>query len=56
MSYIMGDVVAGRLSPPAANAAINAGGKLLKVVELQIKYGTPEKGIGRKDLPLADVE
>jgi len=36
----MSDVVEQRVSPGVANAACNAGGKLLKVVEMQMKYGT----------------
>lgn len=39
MSALMGDLVAGRISPMVGNAACNAGGKLLKVVEMQLKYG-----------------
>lgn len=44
MSALMSDIIEGRISPIAANAACNAGGKLLKVVEMQYKYGRdPEK-------------
>ena len=39
MSLLMGDLVAGNISPVVANAACNAGGKLLKVVEMGYKYG-----------------
>ena len=46
MSSVMSDVIDGRLSPPVANAVCNAGGKLLKVVEMQYKYaGKPSLGI-----------
>ncbi len=38
MSALMGDVLAGRVMPDVANAACNAGGKLLKVVDMQMKY------------------
>ena len=38
MSAVMSDVLDGRLSPQIANAVVNAGGKLLKVVEMQHKY------------------
>jgi hypothetical protein len=45
MSNVMSDVIDGRLSPPVANAVCNAGGKLLKVVEMQYKYaGKPLNG------------
>ena len=40
MSALMSDVIAGRIHPKVAAAASNAGGKLLKVVEMQYKYGT----------------
>lgn len=47
MSALMSDVIAGRMSPSVANAACNAGGKLLKVVEMQYKYagqqGDPQR-------------
>jgi hypothetical protein len=39
MSALMSDVVLGDMTPVAANAVINAGGKLLKATELQLKYG-----------------
>lgn len=38
MSSIMSDVIEGRVTPQVANAAVNAGGKLLKVVDMQLKY------------------
>lgn len=39
MSALMSDIIGERISPNIANAACNAGGKLLKVVEMQYKYG-----------------
>ena len=39
MAALMSDVLEGRVSPVVANAACNAGGKLLKVVEMQYRYG-----------------
>jgi hypothetical protein len=55
MSAVMSDVIDGRLPPPVANAVCNAGGKLLKVVEMQYKYASqPNKGtVGPPDLQLA---
>lgn len=47
MSLAMGDIVSNRLTPSKGNAAINAAGKLLKVVELRFKYGKP---MGDSDL------
>lgn len=38
MSSLMTAVVAGRVTPSVANAAANLGGKLLKAVEMQLKY------------------
>lgn len=39
MSSLMSDVISGSVNPQVANAVVNAGGKLLKVVEMQYKYG-----------------
>lgn len=41
MSALMSDLIEGRITPAIGNACCNAGGKLLKVVELQFKYGMP---------------
>lgn len=42
MSALMSDVITGAVTPNVANATVNAGGKLLKVVEMQYRYGTPK--------------
>ena len=47
----MSDVIDGSITPVVANAAVNAGGKLLKVVELQMRYGTIDTA-GEKKLHL----
>ena len=39
MSGLISDVLEGRVTPGVCNAAVNAGGKLLKVVEMQERYG-----------------
>jgi len=44
----MTDVIQGTVSPPVANATVNAGGKLLKAVEMQMKYGKQEGGEGKQ--------
>lgn len=49
MSALMSDVILGTVTPDIANAACNAGGKLLKVVEMQYKYGS--KAEERKTAP-----
>jgi len=55
MSALMSDLIAGRVTPQVGNAVCNAGGKLLKVVEMKYKYGTPPEGTQRKkDLVLAE--
>jgi hypothetical protein len=40
MSSLMSDLVEGKIIPSVGNATCNAGGKLLKVVEMRCKYGT----------------
>lgn len=40
MSALMSDIIDGRVTPQVGNAVVNAGGKLLKVVEMQIRHGT----------------
>lgn len=47
-SALLTDILCGREKPDVANAACNVGGKLLKVVEMQHKYGG-----GGGPLPLA---
>jgi len=40
MSTLMSDLISGRVTPQIGNAVCNAGGKLLKIVEMKQKYGT----------------
>lgn len=51
MSALMSDIISERITPVVANATVNAGGKLLKVVEMQYKYGG--KGEESRTLTLA---
>jgi hypothetical protein len=51
MSAIMSDLIEGAVSPGIANAICNAGGKLLKNVELSQKYGYVSE-TGLKDMIL----
>jgi len=53
MSALMSDLIEGRVTPNVGNATCNAGGKLLKVVEMQYKYGTKGPGQPGKALVLA---
>ena len=52
MSSLMGDIISGRVTPAIGNAACNAGGKLLKVVEMQYKFGTQSGDQGNRVLQL----
>lgn len=51
MGAMMHDVISGALTPQVCNAAVNAGGKLLKMVEMQMKYGSKATD-GSKNLQL----
>lgn len=42
MSALMSDIIEGAIAPQIANAVVNAGGKLLKVTEMQLRYGKSE--------------
>ena len=53
MSALMSDLLDGRVTPNIGNATCNAGGKLLKVVEMECKYGTQGPGGARRTLMLA---
>lgn len=55
MSALIGDLIAGRVTPQVGNATCNVGGKLLKVVEMQHRYGTVGEGGKSKTLNLADI-
>lgn len=56
MSALIADIAADRIDPRTANSICNAGGKLLKIVELQHKYAGPaaKRASQRPDLLLAD--
>lgn len=49
VSALVADIVSERIDPRVANAACNASGKLLKVVEMEFKYGTKQSESNRKD-------
>lgn len=55
MSALMSDVIEGNVTPQVANATVNAGGKLLKVVELQLKYGKPNTDGTTRRMDLLEV-
>jgi hypothetical protein len=52
MSMLMSDLIDGRITPSVGNAVCNAGGKLLKVVEMQQRWGTAKADGGPRDLAL----
>lgn len=52
MSAIMSDLLEDSVMPAIANAVCNAGGKLLKMVELNQKYGQLQVEQGMKNLQL----
>lgn len=54
MSALMSDLVEGKVTPQMGNAACNAGGKLLKMVDMTYKYGNASgKSEPRKTLTIA---
>ena len=55
MSSLMSDLIEGRMSPEVGNAVCNAGGKLLKIVEMQYRYGEKQPGGVRRVLELAPL-
>ena len=52
MSAMISDTLAGRITPSVCNAACNPAGKLLKVVEMQQRWGTQSTDGGPRDLKL----
>ena len=56
MSHLMSDRIDGRITPSVGNAVCNAGGKLLKVVEMQQRWGTPKTEGGPRDLQLTGTK
>ena len=53
MSALMSDLIAGRVTPQVGNAVCNVGSKLLKVVEMQHRYGTRAGAETPKTIALA---
>jgi hypothetical protein len=56
MSALMTDLLSGSVTPGIANATCNAGGKLLKMVELNLKYGQQQIDGGMKTLQLVGTD
>ena len=55
MSALLTDTIAGRIDPQVSNASCNIAGKLLKVVELQYKYGKAVDGQTERLLALTPL-
>jgi hypothetical protein len=53
MSALMSDLIIGRIDAKTANAVCHAGGKLLKVVEMERRYGRKPDDPDNRTLTLA---
>ena len=53
MSGLMSDLISGKVTPNVGNATCNAGGKLLKVIEMEYKYGTDGTAGTKRTISLA---
>ena len=57
MSSLMSDLIEGKVAASVGNATCNAGGKLLKMVDMTYKYGNPNgHSSPRKSLTIAESE
>lgn len=55
MSALLTDTITGRIDPRTSNAACNIGAKLLKVVELEFRYGKKVEGATKRVLALTPL-
>jgi len=55
MAALLADTIAGRIEPQRANASCNVAGKLIRMVELQHKYGRQVEGSTERMLALTPV-
>lgn len=55
MSAVMSDMIQGTLDPRIGNGVCNAGAKLLKVVEMQYRYGQKVEGTAERVLQLVPM-
>lgn len=56
MSALMGDILTGRVTPQVGNATCTAGAKLLRIVEMQYKYGKGTSKAPARAMILSSVE
>lgn len=55
MTALMADTVMGRVQPQTANATCNVAGKIIRMVELQHKYGRQVEGTTERMLALTPI-
>lgn len=55
MAALLADTIAGRIEPARANASCNVAGKLIRMVELQHKYGKAVEGSSERLLTLTPI-
>jgi hypothetical protein len=55
MTALLSDTVTGRVQPQRANATCNVAGKIIRMVELQHKYGKPMDGTTGRLLELTPI-
>jgi hypothetical protein len=55
MTALMADTVMGRVQPQTANATCNVAGKIIRMVELQHKYGRQVEGTTERLLALTPI-
>ena len=55
MTALMADTVTGRVQPQRANATCNVAGKIIRMVEMQQKYGRQVEGSTERLLALTPI-
>jgi len=55
MAALLADTIAGRIEPQRANASCNVAGKLIRMVELQHRYGKRVEGTEDRILALTPI-
>lgn len=55
MTALMADTVTGRVQPQTANATCNVAGKIIRMVEMQHKYGRAVEGSNERLLALTPI-
>ena len=55
MSALIADVISGRMPTDVANSAVGAGRTLLKVVEMEHKYGKAQPPASVREKPVLEL-